>query len=87
METVEPAALLQVGDKNDPARADVLALFVGVGKSFLAQALGHAACRANYRVLFRKADLLLKTLARSRADNSFDRELRSFISPDLLIVD
>jgi DNA replication protein DnaC len=58
---------------------------VGVGKSFLAQALGHAACRANYRVLFTKADQLLKTLARSRADNSFDRELRSFISPDLLI--
>src|SRR5215471_5402994 len=60
---------------------------VGVGKSFLARALGHAACRANYRVLFRKADLLLKTLARSRADNSFDRELRAFMSPDLLIVD
>src|SRR5215831_20280395 len=60
---------------------------VGVGKSFLAQALGHAACRANYRVRFIKADLLLKTLSRSRADNSFDRELRGFISPDLLIVD
>src|SRR5207247_9951827 len=30
---------------------------------------------------------LLKTLARSRADNSFDRELRGFISPDLLVVD
>ena len=26
-------------------------------------------------------------MARSRADNSFDRELRGFISPDLLIVD
>jgi len=60
---------------------------VGVAKSFLAQALGHAACRAGYRVLFTRADRLLKTLARSRADNSFDRERRSFISPDLLIVD
>jgi DNA replication protein DnaC len=60
---------------------------VGVGKSFLAQALGHAACRVGYRVLFRRADPLLKTLARSRADNSFDRELRCFISPDLLVVD
>ncbi len=60
---------------------------VGVGKSYLAQALGHAACRAGYRVLFCRADGLLKTLARSRADNSFDRELRSFISPDLLVVD
>lgn len=60
---------------------------VGVGKSFWAQALGHAACRAGYRVLFIRSDGLLKNLARSRADNSFDRELRSFISPDLLIVD
>ena len=60
---------------------------VGVGKSFLAQALGHAACRAGYRVLFSRADLLLKSLARSRADNSFDRELRRFVTPDLLVVD
>jgi DNA replication protein DnaC len=60
---------------------------VGVGKSFLAQALGHAACRAGYRVLFCRADLLLKDLAGSRADNSFDRELRRFITPDLLVVD
>ena len=60
---------------------------VGVGKTFLAQALGHGACRAGYRVLYTRADLLLKTLARSRADNSFDRELRRFITPDLLVVD
>lgn len=60
---------------------------VGVGKSFLAQALAHAACRAGYRVLFSRADLLLKDLAGSRADNSFDRALRRFITPDLLVVD
>jgi len=60
---------------------------VGVGKSFLAQALGHAACRAGYRVSFTRTDLLLKMLAGSRADNSFDRELRRFITPDLLVVD
>lgn len=60
---------------------------VGVGKSFFAQALGHAACRAGYRVLFKRADRFLQHLARSRADNSFDRELRSFLTPDLLIVD
>jgi DNA replication protein DnaC len=60
---------------------------VGVGKSFLAQALGHSACRAGYRVLYSRADRLLKALARSRADNSFDRELRSLINPDLLVVD
>jgi DNA replication protein DnaC len=60
---------------------------VGVGKSFLAQALGHAACRAGYRVVFTRADRLLKDLAGSRADHSFDRELRRFITPDLLVID
>lgn len=60
---------------------------VGVGKTYLAQALGHGACRAGYRVLFVRTDALVKALASSRADNSFDRELRRFISPDLLVID
>ena len=60
---------------------------VGVGKTFLAQALGHAACRAGYRVLYVRADPLVKRLAGSSADNSFDRELRLFLNPDLLVID
>lgn len=60
---------------------------VGVGKTYLAQALGHAACRAGSRVLFIRADALVKALASSRADNSYDRQLRHFISPDLLVID
>src|SRR5262249_31884839 len=60
---------------------------VGVGKTYLAQALGHAACRAGYRVLLIRTDALLKALASSRADNSFDRELRRFIAPDLVVID
>lgn len=60
---------------------------VGVGKSFLACALGHSACRAGYRVLFARADVMLKKLAQSRADNSFDRQLREYLTPDVLIID
>jgi DNA replication protein DnaC len=60
---------------------------VGVGKSFLACALGHSACRAGYRVLFSRADKMLKKLAQSRADNSFDRQLREYLTPDVLIID
>jgi DNA replication protein DnaC len=60
---------------------------VGVGKTFMACALGHGACRAGYRVLFVRADKLTKDLARSRADNSFDKQLRRLLVPDLLIVD
>jgi DNA replication protein DnaC len=65
----------------------ILAGPVGVGKTFLACALGHSACRAGYRVLFSRADSLLKKLAQSRADNSFDRQLREYITPDVLIID
>ena len=60
---------------------------VGVGKSFLAQALGHSACRAGHHVRYIKAAPLLHALHASRADNSFERELRGWLAWDLLIVD
>jgi DNA replication protein DnaC len=59
----------------------------GVGKTFLASALGHSACRANKTVLFIRADNMLKELRQSRADNSTDRLMRKLISCDLLIID
>jgi DNA replication protein DnaC len=59
----------------------------GVGKSSLASALGHAACRAGHRVLFLRSDDLLRRIHQSRADNSTERVLRSLLAPDLLIID
>lgn len=60
---------------------------VGVGKSFLATALGHIACRRGHTVQFWRADKMLKHLKASRLDNSHDRELRKLIAVDLLILD
>ena len=60
---------------------------VGVGKSFFAQALGHSACRAGRAVRYIKAAQLLHALHASRADNSFERELRGWLAWDVLIVD
>ena len=59
----------------------------GVGKSHLAQALGHRACRAGKTVLFVTATELFQQLRASRADNSHARRLLRFTTPDLLIVD
>lgn len=59
----------------------------GVGKTFLASALGHAACRAGKRVMFVRADKLLKELYQSRADNSTEKVLRGYLALDLLIID
>jgi DNA replication protein DnaC len=60
---------------------------VGVGKSYFAQALGHTACRAGHPVRYIKAAQLLHALHASRADNSFERELRGWLAWDVLIVD
>jgi DNA replication protein DnaC len=60
---------------------------VGVGKTFLAHALGHIACRRAASVLARRTDQLLKTLKHARLDNSYEAELRKLLAVDLLILD
>ena len=47
----------------------------GVGKSHLAQALGHEACRRGYDVLFIPAARMLGHLHGGRADGSYERRL------------
>ena len=59
----------------------------GVGKNFFAQALGYAAIRAGHTVRFVHADDFFKAMAQARVDNSTDRAFRSFLTPDLLILD
>lgn len=60
---------------------------VGVGKTFLAHALGHMACRRGATVLAVRTDQLLKTLKHARLDNSYEAELRKVIAVDLLVLD
>ncbi len=59
----------------------------GVGKSHLAQAIGHRACQRGYSVLYVPAHRMLGELRASRADGSYERRLQRFVSPDLLVVD
>ena len=60
---------------------------VGVGKTHVAQSLGHAACRAGFSVLFTKTSALLRDLAGGRADGSWEPRLRKYLQPDVLILD
>lgn len=60
---------------------------VGVGKTFIAQALGHIACIHGYHVCFIRADDMLRRLRQSRFDNSRDAEMIMLTTVDLLIVD
>lgn len=60
---------------------------VGVGKTFLANALGHLACRAGFKVRIDRADALLRKLKQSRLDNSRDALMIELTTVDLLIID
>src|SRR5438105_1135965 len=60
---------------------------VGVGKSHVAQALGHAACRRGYDVSFATCSKVLADLAGGHADGSWAARLRRWSRPRLLILD
>lgn len=60
---------------------------VGVGKTFLACALGHLGCRAGYNVRFSRADSLLRSLKQSRMDNSRDALMTQLTTVDILVID
>ena len=59
----------------------------GVGKSHIAQALGHRACRCGHTALFTQAHQMFAELRASRADHSYERRLLRYTGPDLLVVD
>lgn len=59
----------------------------GVGKSWLASALGHRACRDNRSVLYQRVPKLFTELALARADGRHRRLIRSLTSPQVLILD
>src|SRR5580698_6453929 len=54
---------------------------VGVGKTMIAQALGHAACRRGYSARFTKTSRLIGDLAGGHADRTWEARLRSWTRP------
>jgi DNA replication protein DnaC len=59
----------------------------GVGKSWLASALGHKACRDDHSVLYQRIPKLFADLALARGDGRYARILRALGGVQLLILD
>lgn len=59
----------------------------GIGKSWLASALGHKACRNNHSVLYQRLPKLFADLALARGDGRYARILRTMGRVELLILD
>ena len=59
----------------------------GVGKSYIASAIGQAACRRRQRVLYKRMPRLFDELALGRADGSYRKLLARLAKADVLILD
>jgi DNA replication protein DnaC len=75
------------GDWIDAHDNLVLCGPTGIGKSWLACALGHKACRDNRSVLYRRVPKLFGDLALARGDGRYARIIRGLGSVQLLILD
>ncbi|AJW62988.1 Primosomal protein DnaI [Elizabethkingia miricola] len=59
----------------------------GVGKSFIASAIGHKACRDGYKVMYFNINKLFSKLKMLKADGSYLKEIDRIEKQDLLILD
>ncbi len=59
----------------------------GVGKTHLAQALTHEACRRGHTALFVNTYKMLKHINGGRADGTLERRFQTYLRPDLLVLD
>jgi len=60
---------------------------VGLGKSHLASALGHAACLAGHSVRFTTAVDIINTLTAAQINHRLKVELKKFLAPAVLVID
>ena len=59
----------------------------GIGKSFIACALGHKACLEGYRTLYTRASRLFEDLALAKGDGRYHKLIRAIAKTDVLIID
>jgi len=59
----------------------------GVGKSYIASAIGHQACSLGYKVIYYNANKLFTILKTSKADGSYLKQINKLEKQDLLILD
>jgi len=81
--------MIELGTCKFVAKRENVALIgpSGVGKSHIAQALGHRACMRGYSVQFMNSHSMFMMLRAARADESYERKLQKLVSVELLVLD
>ena len=65
----------------------VLTGSTGTGKTYIACALAHKACREGYKAFYARCSTLLRELELARADGSYGKRLNHIAKADVLVLD
>jgi DNA replication protein DnaC len=86
---IDKTLLMRLSDASYVNRAEniIITGATGVGKSYIATALGHQACQMGYRVAYFSAQKLFAMLRMSKADESYFKEIKQIERQNLLIID
>lgn len=86
---INKTQLLRLADASFVKNAENILVTgpTGVGKSYMATALGHLACQQGYKVNYFLAQKLFATLRMSKADESYLKLIRGIERQDVIIID
>ena len=81
--------IMRLADTSFIARNENLLITgsTGIGKSYIATAIGHQACISGYRVLYASTPKLFAKLKMAKADGSYMKEVTKIERQQLLILD
>jgi len=86
---LEKNQILRFAECHFIAKAENLLITgcTGIGKSFIASALGNQACQLGYKVYYMNINKMFPKLKMMKADGSYVREITKIEKQDLLIID
>ena len=86
---LDKTLLLRLSDATFVKKSETIIITgaTGVGKSYIATAIGHQVCLLGYRVGYFNAQKLFTMLRMSKADESYFKEIKQIEKQDLLIID
>lgn len=86
---IDKTKLMRLYDCNFVEKAENILITgsTGVGKSYIATALGYQACIEGYRVMYYNVDRLFTKLKMTKADGSYLKEIARMERQHLLILD